>query len=426
MGMLDYLQQKEQTIKQLSHPFVHSSELFRKTYCFGIGILCLGHMNAIEELESFFYLLLSKLGLPASCRDLIIPDINHNLDYRMDTVLQTLDTKEKQYGFVIDLYLASHHARLSLPYCQEIILGFEQAFHFSGKERDFFSFFMDCARNAQPENAQTSYQLFAKEGHVIPYNLLKYAFPALDLLESYEGLFLTHGEHFIIDKNCQIHGDITISNGSSLTLLDASITMDGAITIKNGFLDILRTEIHVTDCHKDFFLTCLNSAGLCANQLLLHGNGNSGLLSMNEGSLSLQDCTFMDSSRQPALSFSGHTLTVSDCLFQNCQKGGIVLSGRSNANISQSAFQDCVSDYGGAISADSLCDITITRNHFLNCHARYLGSCIYFKHKKYGQKASNNTLFCCQPEAAAIFNAWPADNNTISRIPVKERREPWN
>lgn len=422
MGMLDYLQQKKQALKQLSHPFVHSSELFRETYCFGVGILCLGHMNAIEELEPFFYLLLSKLGLSPSYRDTVILDISHNLDYRMDAVLKTLDNKEKQYGFIIDLYLASQKARLSLPYCQEVIRGFEQAFHFSGKERDFFSFFMECAMNGRQENAIASYQLFEKERHIIAYSLLKYAFPELEMSVTYEGLSLTHGEHFVIDKNCRIHGDITISNGSSLTLLDTSITMDGAITIKNGFLDILRTEINVTDCHRDYFLTCLNSAGLCAGQLLLRGNGNFGLLSMNEGNLSLQDCTFANAGRQPALSFSGHSLTVSDCLFKNCKKGGIVLTGRSSGSISHSTFEDCVSDYGGAIYADSLCDISILGNHFLNCQARYLGSCVYFKNKKYGQKASDNMLFSCLPETTAIFNAWPANDNKISGVPAREER----
>lgn len=411
MGMLDYLQQKKQMVKQLVHPFVHSSENFKETYCFGIGILCLGHMNAMEELESFFYLLLSKIGLSPSYRDTVILDINHNLDYRMDAVLLALDTKEKQYSFLIDLYLAAQHAKRSLSYCQEIIKGYEQAFHFSGKERDFFSYFMDCAKNGQQENAVTSYQLFESEGHIISYSLLKYAFPELDMVVSYEGLSLTHGEHFVIDKSCRIHGDILISNGSSLTLQDASITMDGSITIKNGFLDILRTELNVTSCHSDFFITCLNSSSLCAQQLLLRGNTNCGLIFMNCGSLFLQDCAFSDSAGKPALSFSGHTLTASDCSFQNCRNGAIMLTGRSSASLSQCTFEDCLSDYGGGVYADSLCDISILRNHFFNCQARYLGACIYFKNKKYGQKASGNIISSCLPETTAIFNAWPANDN---------------
>lgn len=389
------------------HPFIHADEGFRKLYCFGIGLLCLGHMNAIEELEDTYLALLSRMELPLSFRDTVIIEINHNVEYRIDQLFHILDTKDKQYCFIIDLYLAIKHAKISESYGRQIIEGFLQVFHFSNKETDFFSFFMECAFTNRRGEAIASYQLFKTEGHVISYRILSYGFPALDMKVSYQGLSLVHGEHFTIDQDCLIEGDVLISNGSSLTLSDADVKLLGKIVINNGSFKALRSTLTVDECPGEYVISATQLSGMELEQLQVYGNSSCGFLTMDKGHLTVQDCYFADWEKESVISFSGQSLTICQSTFQNCGHHAIRILGCSLAFIEDCSFHNCYADHGGAIYSDSLRDVSLSGNYFKNCEARYLGACVYFKQKKYGQRVTGSVLEQCLPADALIFNAFP-------------------
>lgn len=406
MELFDYLIEKRKSISKGQHPFVHTEEYFRKVYAFGIGVLAMGHMNAIEEIKDPFNDFLFTIGLPASYSDNILIELNNNFDFRINDVFSKLDNKQKQYCFFLDLYLVSKNAKWSREYADSIIHYYAQAFRFSKKEEDFFKSFMQCAKNEDSDGAVPIYEKFLAQGHIISYRFLTYAFPSFKASVKYDGLKLKQGQQVIIDRPAYIRDSIEVSDSSFLSIDGADIVLEGGILVNGGKLQIKDSSIQVREPLYDYAVYVKNTAGVVACGLNMDTGGQAGFWHQQQGTLILENCSFSNSGKSPGIYFSGRNLTVEDCSFLNCDNGGILSTGIAQSTITDSKFVNCCAENGGGFFCDSMKDTSIRNCTFENCRAKYNGSAVYFKNQKFGQMVKDCETINCAPSGSIIFNAF--------------------
>lgn len=406
MELLDYLIEKRRHASKQFHPFIHTTEYFRKIYAFGVGILALGHMNAIEETRSSFLDFLASLALEESFYDSIIIDINNNFEYRLNDVFSNLDTKQKQYCFCLDLYRISFGTVLAKEYTKEIIRCYMRAFHFSVRECDFFENFMTCAKNNDLAGARKAYSAFIAQKHLISYQLLTYAYPNYRMQDTYGDRIIDNGEQLLLDKPTVINGTIKILNSSILRIEHADVILNGSIDVDGGKLHITDSVLQVNNSSERYAISICNTAGVIAEGLVLNANYQCGFFHQQDGVLVLRSSTLKNATTSPGIYFSGRHMTIEDCHFENCSHGGIHNTGNSQLTVWNSRFVNCNAENGGGIYSDSQYDTTIRECRFVSCNARYNGGAVYFKNKKYGQTVKGCKTEDCTPRGSIIFNSF--------------------
>ena len=79
------------------HPFWKKNASFQYTYCFGLGVMSMGHMKSIMETQDFFEDILKAIRLPESQWQQIFFDLNNHFEEWIDKVFALLWGKEEQY-----------------------------------------------------------------------------------------------------------------------------------------------------------------------------------------------------------------------------------------------------------------------------------------------------------------------------------------
>lgn len=406
MELFDYLIEKSKNSFKMRHPFAHAEEYFRKIYAFGIGVLSMGHMSAIEEIKDEFVDFLISISLPSSYSDIILIELNNNFDFRINDLLLKIDTKQKQYCFFLDLYLVSRTAKWSREYAGSIIHYYAQAFRFSMREENFFRDFMHCARNNDVGTAVNVYENFLSQGHLIPYNFLTYAFPSFQSKKEYESIMLGGGKQLIIDRPTHVYGNINVENSSYLLIEGTDLILDGGIIVNGGKLQIVNSSIQIRNCALPYAISVKNTAGVIVDGLRMDGSGQCGFWHQLMGTLILQNCSFTNSGVNYGVYFSGRSLTIENCSFSNCVEGALYITGMSSTSVDSSRFISCHAKNGGGIFCDSMKDTIIKDCIFERCHAKFNGSAIYFKNQKFGQGVKNCETIDCTENTNAIFNAF--------------------
>ena len=75
--ILGYLKKRQSELEKVSHPMVRYDDSFRYLYAFGLGVMALGNMKAMKELQEYFESLSVRLCISEKGREQIITDINN-------------------------------------------------------------------------------------------------------------------------------------------------------------------------------------------------------------------------------------------------------------------------------------------------------------------------------------------------------------
>lgn len=59
--ILGYLKKRQSELEKVSHPMVRYDDSFRYLYAFGLGVMALGNMKAMKELQEYFDVIVSKI-----------------------------------------------------------------------------------------------------------------------------------------------------------------------------------------------------------------------------------------------------------------------------------------------------------------------------------------------------------------------------
>ncbi|MBO5483708.1 MAG: hypothetical protein J5979_00680 [Lachnospiraceae bacterium] len=386
------------------HPFRNKDNRFKYIYCFGLGVMSMGHMKAITETQDYFYEVLEQIALPEEDRQKILIDINNHFERRIEDVFVTISNKEEQYCFVMDLYQILKRTSWAKSYCSQVLENYLQVFQLSAMERIFFQEFSHAAEEQDMDRARKASQCFMEEGYVIRYDFLTWFYPGFIMEEEYEGLVIPAGKTVILDKPTQIHGDMIVERGGSLLIQGAVLKMQGCIQVNGGRVQIDHGEIYVLSCHAPFWLMLRDTAVVTIVDTMIDCHNQCGVLWQNMGRLLIEESWFRHTAVERAVVFSGQSIKISHTHFQQGTKGMIGLSGSAQAKIIQCDFKDASAEYGGAISSESIGEVFVQQCTFLRCQAKYLGNAVYFKHQKLGQNVMECSCQDCLPEGSDFFN----------------------
>ena len=104
MDVLGYLKSRQNELERVNHPLAGRSLNFRYLYSYGVGVLALGSMKSMTELQDRYDYFLECIALPREERERIITDINNHFEFRLIECIRALRTKAVQYCFLVDLY----------------------------------------------------------------------------------------------------------------------------------------------------------------------------------------------------------------------------------------------------------------------------------------------------------------------------------
>lgn len=386
------------------HPFWKRNDNFKYIYCFGLGVMSMGHMKSITETQEAFERLLSWIYLPEEKRQQIFIDLNNHFERRVEEVFTHVRTKEEQYCFVLDLYHFLGMTSWAREYCSQVLEYYLQVFQFSAVERIFFQEFANARKGLDVEQAIRAYQCFVEEGYSIRYDFLTWFYPEFLIEEEFQQILVPAGKTVVLDKTTKVNGDIVVERGGSLLIQGAAVEIKGGIRVSGGRIQIDHGDIQVLSCTQPYWLQLEDTAVVTIIDTQIDCHGNCGVLQQNTGRLLVEDSWFRNTYNGPAVSFSGQSVRLIHTRFWKGEGGGIVLGGAAHARIQKCEFQDCSSEYGGAISSDSIEEVVVMQCSFLRCRAKYLGGAVYFKHQKLGHLVQDCQQSECEPKDSVYFN----------------------
>lgn len=409
MDVLGYLKSRQNELERVNHPLSGRSVAFRYLYSFGVGILALGSMKSMTELQEKYEYFWECISLPREQRERILPDLNNRFEFRLSECIKVLRTKEVQYCFLADLYRLYQLAVWSLEYCTKVIQNFLEVFHMSENEIAFFQAFNDAAVQNNLVEAQRLYREFQQEGFDISYETLQYFYPGFEEQDTYDDVVVALGKTLIIDKPTVIQGDIRVERGGSLLFRRGDVKMKGSIFVDGGRIQIQNTNIVVENCDAPVFLSIKDAAVVQIENATIDCNFCCGFLQQNSGRLFIEESEFLRSQGKRMISFSGLDARILRSSFSEGKQGFLKLSGSSQLDMRQCDFFEGCEEYGGSIFSDSIDNVMIQECSFRNCHAKYLGAAIYFKYQKLGQVVKDCVYRKCVPEESQVFNSYNDD-----------------
>lgn len=386
------------------HPFWKRDHSFKYIYCFGLGVMSMGHMKSITETQDYFNELLEAIALPQEEHQQIFFDLNNHFEEWVDKVFASVRSKEEQYCFTLDLYSILRLTSWAKEYCTQVLEDYLQVFQFSIAERRFFDEFYHAARQRNVNLAKEAVRRLYEEGYVIRYDFLTWFYPEFHMEESYAGIKVLAGETVVLDHPTVIRGDVEVEKGGSLLIHGANLQMEGSIIVRGGRLQIDHGEIEITGCSHPFWMQLNETAVVTVIDTTIDCGYHCGVLCQTSGRLLVEDSWFKRTSGARALHFSGRNVKIHHSHFHHTRDGGIELTGLANATIDACDFQDADAQYGGAVYSDTIHDVLIENCAFRACRAKYLGAAVYFKNQKLGQQVEGCKCADCNPREDAFFN----------------------
>ncbi len=386
------------------HPFVRRDNQFKYVYCFGLGVMAMGHMKAITETQDYFNEVLEQIQLPQLQRQKILIDINNHFERRIDEVFSIIRNKEEQYCFIMDLYQILGLTSWGKEYCSQVLEEYLQIFQLSAMERIFFQEFFGAIADKDMERGRKACICFSEEGYTIRYDFLTWFFPGFSMEEEYDGFVIPAGKTVILDKPVTIKGDITVERGGSLLIQGASLKMQGCIRVQGGRLKMDHGNIQILSCIEPFWLMLKDTAVVTIIDTVIDCGGQCGALSQNTGRLLIEDSWFRHTAGKRAVEFSGQSIKMVHSHFLQGEDGLVELAGAAQAKIENCDFRSGIAEYGGGIYSESIGDVSVRQCTFEGCKAKYLGSAVYFKYQRLGQNLDNCVCRNCVPEESRFFN----------------------
>lgn len=409
MDILEYLKKRQSELEYKSHPMSDKDESFKYFYCYGLGVMAVGNLKAVTELQSCFEAMLDSICISQKSRNNIIIDINNYFDFRIAEFFKKINSKETQYCFMADIYKLYRLSLWSQDYCKGILGNYLKVFRFSDAECSFFEKFNKAAQEKDVEAAVKCYREFQNEGYDISYKILVYFFPEFDMKEHYNNIQIQPGQTVILDKPVQIDGDITIERGGSLLINGADVTIKGSVKTAGGRVRLHEARIKVEECAEPYWMDFKEIAVANIQNSFIDCGKNCGFLKQEAGRLIITGSEIRNTAEERAINFNGLSFLIKNTAFYNNDSGAVALSGPAKMVMSHCSFNDASADYGGAVQSESIGSVKIENCSFNRCRAAYLGPAVYFKYQKFGQFVSRCECNRCVPPGTEIFNVYEDD-----------------
>lgn len=397
------MEREENKGSLVSHPMRERSAAYRYRYCFGLGVLAMGNMRAIMELQPYYERLLRQLLPDQDQYAQIITDINNDLERHLELVRQTVCDRVDQCCFLLDIYKMCLMAVWSVDYCQAIFDQYAIMFQISKREREFICAFGEAAAKQDQTLAAEQYERYEQLGGCMPFAVMRYIYPDFLWKQTRKGFTVHTGEMIYLHGKQIIDGDILVETGATLWCEEAEITMDGAIRVQGGRVHFQNCEICVENCSQKYFITMTAGSSIMLTATVLDCQSLCGAIYQQKGSLLVKDSRLCRSARVPLVHFAGEYAEFQNTGLQNGLEGLLVFEDPAKVYIHNCRFVNCTRDYGGAIYSETFGSVRIRQCQFVECHAKYLGAAVYFQNYRCEQTISGCEVISDQNVQEAFF-----------------------
>jgi len=409
MDILEYLKKRQSELEYKSHPVADKDESFKYLYCYGLGVMAVGNLKAVTELQPCFETMLDSICISQKSRNQIIVDINNYFDFRIAEFFKRINSKETQYCFMSDIYKLYRLALWSQDYCNGILDNYLKVFRFSEAECRFFEKFNKAAQKEDVDAAVDCYKEFQEEGYDISYKILVHFFPGFKMEEHYNDINIRPGKTLVLDKPVHIDGGITIERGGSLLINGASVNMRGSIVTTGGRVRLNEAKIKVEECGSSYWMDLKETAVTNIENSFIDCGKTCGFIKQEAGRLIVTGNEIRRTAGERAISFNGLSFLIENTNFNGNASGAVALYGSARMSMSHCSFDNASADYGGAVYSETIGSVKIESCNFNNCTAVYLGPAVYFKYQKFGQFVSGCECNGCIPPDGGIFNVYEDD-----------------
>jgi len=397
------MEREENKGSLVSHPMRERSAAYRYRYCFGLGVLAMGNMRAIMELQPYYERLLRQLLPDQDQYAQIITDINNDLERHLELVRQTVCDRVDQCCFLLDIYKMCLMAVWSVDYCQAIFDQYVIMFQISKREREFICAFGEAAAKQDQTLAAEQYEQYEQLGGCMPFAVLRYIYPDFLWKQTQKGFTVHTGETIYLHGKQIIDGDILVESGATLWCEEAEITMDGAIRVQGGRVHFQNCEICVENCSQKYFITMTAGSSIMLTATVLDCQSLCGAIYQQKGSLLVKDSRLCRSARVPLVHFAGEYAEFQNTGLQSGLEGLLVFEDPAKVYIHNCRFANGTRDYGGAIYSETFGSVRIRQCRFVECHAKYLGAAVYFQNYRCEQTISGCEVISNQNVQEAFF-----------------------
>lgn len=397
------MEREENKGSLVSHPMRERSAAYRYRYCFGLGVLAMGNMRAIMELQPYYERLLRQLLPDQDQYAQIITDINNDLERHLELVRQTVCDRVDQCCFLLDIYKMCLMAVWSVDYCQAIFDQYVIMFQISKREREFICAFGEAAAKQDQTLAAEQYERYEQLGGCMPFAVLRYIYPDFLWKQTRKGFTVHTGETIYLHGKQIIDGDILVETGATLWCEEAEITMDGAIRVQGGRVHFQNCEICVENCSQKYFITMTAGSSIMLTATVLDCQSLCGGIYQQKGSLLVKDSRLCRSARVPLVHFAGEYAEFQNTGLQNGLDGLLVFEDPAKVYIHDCRFVNGTRDYGGAIYSETFGSVRIRQCQFVECHVKYLGAAVYFQNYRCEQTISGCEVISDQNVQEAFF-----------------------
>ena len=397
------MEREENKESLVPHPMRERSAAYRYRYCFGLGVLAMGNMRAITELQPYYERLLRQLLPDQDQYAQIITDINNDLERHLELVRQTVCDRVDQCCFLMDIYKMCLMAVWSVDYCQAIFDQYAIMFQISKREREFICAFGEAAAKQDQTLAAEQYERYEQLGGCMPFAVLRYIYPDFLWKQTRKGFTVHTGETIYLHGKQIIDGDILVETGATLWCEEAEITMDGAIRVQGGRVHFQNCEVCVENCSQKYFITMTAGSSIMLTATVLDCQSLCGAIYQQKGSLLVKDSRLCRSARVPLVHFAGEYAEFQNTGLQNGLEGLLVFEDPANVYIHNCRFVNGTRDYGGAIYSETFGSVRIRQCQFVECHAKYLGEAVYFQNYRCEQTISGCEVISDQNVQEAFF-----------------------
>lgn len=397
------MEREENKGSLVPHPMRERSAAYRYRYCFGLGVLAMGNMRAIMELQPYYERLLRQLLPDQDQYAQIITDINNDLERQLELVRQTVCDRVDQCCFLLDIYKMCLMAVWSVDYCQAIFDQYAIMFQISKREREFICAFGEAAAKQDQTLAAEQYERYEQLGGCMPFAVLRYIYPDFLWKQTRKGFTVHTGETIYLHGKQIIDGDIFVETGATLWCEEAEITMDGAIRVQGGRVHFQNCEICVENCSQKYFITMTAGSSIMLTATVLDCQSLCGAIYQQKGSLLVKDSRLCRSARVPLVHFAGEYAEFQNTGLQSGLEGLLVFEDPAKVYIHNCRFANGTRDYGGAIYSETFGSVRIRQCRFVECHAKYLGAAVYFQNYRCEQTISGCEVISNQNVQEAFF-----------------------
>lgn len=410
-GTLSKFNRKKDLWISRKHP-LHTEDLsFRTLYAAGVFMHARLNKNT-NPLNNFQVERLITKGFDLTSKETVsIMELSKDIQTLVDQLIEMLDTPQKQYLFLFDLYYVSMHEYHILENEQRSIDLFADLMEISQDARALIFQFISSASCKEYDNCLAAFRQMSLQGWPVTmadlsYYMLGYSF-TLDIIPEQ----ISADNTYQFRGNCLFHGTIVIPKNCTVRISNAIVKFQQNIIVEGGTLIIENSSIEFSEtaASKQFdhaFITSKHQATIRFKNSSFQCCHNGGLLYSLDGDIGIAHCHIDNTSFIPALFTNGKSLKIKHTDFKNCfskQNGGAIYVQSGSSQIQHCTFTNCNSHNGGAIHAAK--QTVISNCYFENCCAVEFGSAIYYN----GEIRSNI-------QGCEYSNCFPKDDVIVQYI----------